>query len=286
MRVVYRQTRAYVGWGVSWRVRCILFSTFPKIEVYSSFGLFLPHSPYTPLAFFRVQMGRGRLPLRRRAPWEGSKPVNDETMCVNDDDVCEWWHILIMCINDDDVWEWWHASVWCVWKMNDVYEWWKMCVQDDTHVNVVCERWMMCVMILKWLNGVRAWCVWHDSFYMCDMTNSHVKHDSFTCAAWRIHTCSMTQWRVWHDSMMCVAWLNVVSDMTQWCVWMMCRNDWTMCVYDEMMCVNHDSVCEWWHCVWNIYAAWLNDVCNMTQWCAWHDSTMCVTWLKDVCEMT
>jgi len=41
---------------------------------------------------------------------------------------------------------------------------------------------------------------------MCDMTHSHVWHDSFTCVTWLIHMCDMTHSHVWHDEFTCVTW--------------------------------------------------------------------------------
>jgi len=55
---------------------------------------------------------------------------------------------------------------------------------------------------------------WRDSFTcvtcvtwlidMCDMTLSHVWHDSFIRVTWRIHTRDMTHSNVWRDSFVCV----------------------------------------------------------------------------------
>jgi len=55
--------------------------------------------------------------------------------------------------------------------------------------------------------------------HMCDMTHSHVWHDSFTCVTWLIHMCDMTHSHVWHDSFWsvsdaCVTWLFHTCDMT------------------------------------------------------------------------
>jgi len=46
----------------------------------------------------------------------------------------------------------------------------------------------------------------NDSFILatsqtsCDMTHTHVWHDSHVCVTWRIHTCDMTHTYVWHDA--------------------------------------------------------------------------------------
>ena len=41
---------------------------------------------------------------------------------------------------------------------------------------------------------------------MCDMTHSHVWHDSFTCVTWLIHMCDMTHPYVRHDSFFLTDW--------------------------------------------------------------------------------
>jgi len=73
---------------------------------------------------------------------------------------------------------------------------------------------------------------WH--IYMCDVTRSHVWHDSFTSVIWLVHMCDMTRSHVWHDSFTsvtydmshsrvtwrwrdvftCVTWLIHVCDMS------------------------------------------------------------------------
>jgi len=85
--------------------------------------------------------------------------------------------------------------------------------------------------------------------HMCDMTHSHVWHDSFTCVTWLIHMCEMTDSRVWHELFTCVTWLI------------------------------HMCTC----------VTWLIHMCDMTHsrvWHVWHDSFTCVTWLIHTCDMT
>jgi len=53
-----------------------------------------------------------------------------------------------------------------------------------------------------------------DVILMCDMTYSHVWHDSFICVTSHIHMCDMTHSYVWHDVFICVTWLIYLSDMT------------------------------------------------------------------------
>jgi len=63
--------------------------------------------------------------------------------------------------------------------------------------------------------------VWHESciyvtcpIYMCVMTHSHIKHDSFMHV-----TCYLNHSYVWHDSFICVTWLIHMRDMTHSYVW-------------------------------------------------------------------
>jgi len=86
---------------------------------------------------------------------------------------------------------------------------------------------------------------------MCDMTRSHVWHDSFTWVTWLIHMCGMPPSYVWHNSLICVTWLVHMCDMTRSCVWR-----------DSFTCV-----------------PWLVHMYDMTHSYVWHDSSIRVTWL-------
>jgi len=73
--------------------------------------------------------------------------------------------------------------------------------------------------------------------HMCDMTHSHVWHDSFTCVTWLIHMCSMTvEVEMSHVSDTCVmshthfdpsdTWISHWTHMNQSChtyEWVMSR---------------------------------------------------------------
>jgi len=64
--------------------------------------------------------------------------------------------------------------------------------------------------------------VWHDSFihviwllYMCDMTPVYSLYDSLSvCMTWLFLICDMTPSYVWHASFICVTWLLHMWDMT------------------------------------------------------------------------
>jgi len=53
----------------------------------------------------------------------------------------------------------------------------------------------------------------YDSF-ICGTTNSSMRHDSFTCATWLIHTCDVTHSHVRHDSFISATWLIHICDRT------------------------------------------------------------------------
>jgi len=54
-------------------------------------------------------------------------------------------------------------------------------------------------------------CMWptHNIWLIraCDVTQSHVCHDSLVRLTWRFHMCDMTHSHVWLDSFLCVTWL-------------------------------------------------------------------------------
>jgi len=98
--------------------------------------------------------------------------------------------------------------------------------------------------------------VWHDSFtcvtwlvHVCDVTRSHVWHDSFTSVPWLVHVCDMTCSRVWHDSFTCVTWLVHMCDMTRSHVWcdsciQMAKHAYLVCICDNScVCTTCDLMC-------------------------------------------
>jgi len=157
-----------------------------------------------------------------------------------------------------------------------IYTW---CHNTYSNVTYVHQRWFisdtriqMCDMTHSHVRHDSFICVtwlihmlWHDSFicatwliHKCDMTHSYVRHDSFICVTWLILMCDMTHPHVWHDSFICTTWLIQKCDMSRWNVW-----------HGLFICVT-----------------WLIHVCDMTHSYAWHDSFICVTWLIHMCDMT
>ena len=97
--------------------------------------------------------------------------------------------------------------------------------------------------------------------HTCDMTHSHVWHDSFICVTWLIRiyeippSCFLDRW---HDSFSCVIRLIHMCDVTHAHV-----------CHDSFICVT-----------------WRMPMCVMTHSYVWHDSFPCVTWLVHTCDMT
>jgi len=54
---------------------------------------------------------------------------------------------------------------------------------------------------------------------ICDMTPSHVWHDSFTCMTWLLHLYGMTPRHIWHDSITHMTWLLHLYDTTPSHIW-------------------------------------------------------------------
>ena len=108
---------------------------------------------------------------------------------------------------------------------------------------------------------------------MCDMTYSHVRHDSFTYMTWLIFMCDMSHSHVWHGSFTGVAWLIHICGMTHSHVWhaLFACVTWLIHICD----ITHPHVCN--HSVACV-------ICLKSQ--VWQDSFTCVTWLIHMCNMT
>ena len=134
--------------------------------------------------------------------------------------------------------------------------------------------------------------VWHDSCvtcltYMCDMTHSHVWYDSFTCVTWLIHMYGMTHSHIWHDSFSCVTCLIHMCDMAHSQVW---HDSFTYVAWLILMCDRPYS--HVWHGSFTFvtYSSprvqSLSRMCDMPHSHVWQDSFTCVTWLIHMCNMT
>jgi len=176
----------------------------------------------------------------------------------------------------------------CTQKSSRCLTWWRTTTALELSPNtnmcteLPCRCRSFCVTLLIHVCDMTRSHVWHDSFILCDMTHSHVRHDSFTRVTWRVHS-------VWHDSFTCVIRLIHMCDMTRsFCVTRLIH----MCGWLIYMCgVTHANVCHASHS------------------CKWHDSltestcqtniktnigtpfprccsSFCVTWLVHMCDMT
>jgi len=91
------------------------------------------------------------------------------------------------------------------------------------HSVLVCATWSTLVCACDMIH------TWH--IYICDMTHSYVRHDSFICATWLIHMCDMTHSYLWEECSICVTWHVNMCNRTYTCV------TW---VGHELMHVWHD----------------------------------------------
>jgi len=199
----------------------------------------------------------------------------------------------------------------------------RVCAWACACVRVHACMWL-CVSVC-----VTSVCAWHDEFktcsalykfivgsfgcamtmHMCDITHTHVWHDSFTCVTWLFHVCSMTHACMLHNLYTCVTLLFHICDMTlsRVCVCMHVCDCVCVCVksvcawhdefktsstlykFDIWVCDDHANV---WHesyvCVACYFHMWrdsftrvilLMHMCDLTHTHAWHDSFSSVTWL-------
>ena len=83
---------------------------------------------------------------------------------------------------------------------------------------------------------------------MCDMTHSYVWHDSFICVTWPTHMCDMTHSYVWNDSLICMTrlWLALTICADLWHIHKrsMTHSKWDMThLRSPFMHVYHRHVC-------------------------------------------
>jgi len=108
---------------------------------------------------------------------------------------------------------------------------------------------------------------------MCDMTPSHVWHDSFTCVTWLLHMCDMTPSHMWHDSFTCVTWhfftcsksSSSTDDMTSF------TSSSTACEKDV---TSH---------IWTRHITHINESCHSNDWVMSHVQMSHVTHMIESC---
>jgi len=90
-------------------------------------------------------------------------------------------------------------------------------VQHDSIYSLMCHNsnvtWLIRMPIAK--RALNTHTHTHTrSIARCDMTQTHMWHDSNTHVTWLTHTCDMTHTHMWHDSHTHVAWLTHPCGMT------------------------------------------------------------------------
>ena len=184
-----------------------------------------------------------------------------------------------------------------VWAIRLFY----MPVRDMAHGNV--KRMMDSFMSSTW------------SIHMCNVTHSHMQHDTFTCATWTwpIRLCKMTRL---YDSLICQC-VRVkcytydavyLSHSTCWCVritYMMQSVRvilWLVgCSVSRSFCHMYDTVCSSYFvtrlkqcirvislhhtCDMTPAHVWRILTCNMTASYAQHDAYICAIWLLHMYNM-
>jgi len=103
---------------------------------------------------------------------------------------------------------------------------------------------------------------WHLLVHMCDMNQSYVWHDTFTCVKCRVHMCDMTRSYVWHKSchtyerVMSHIWTRHVTHVKVSCL----TYEWVMALVSHMWfdsCSERLAACM---CVTQLH------MCNMTSY--------------------
>ena len=144
------------------------------------------------------------------------------------------------------------------------------CLCDMTHS----YGWYDALMCMTWLTRVWAWLTHMcDMAYSCvSMTHSYVwmAHWCMSLSSWFVwmahwltHMCDMTHSHVWHDSLICVAWLTHMCDVTHSLYGGSLRPLSLLSMLPVYLYVCHDSfVCViWLICMWNLIHSY-----------DWHDS--------------
>ena len=137
----------------------------------------------------------------------------------------------------------------------------------------------MCVawLVIMWIFGIRVPRLIH----MCDMTHSHVWHDSFTCVTWLIHICDICVRHtathcntLQHTATHCNTLQHTATSRFEWVAaftdlpWLI--HEWGMCV----MTNSHMRIAAF------ICVTWLIRKRDVSECCL----RACVTWLIHACN--
>ena len=188
-------------------------------------------------------------------------------------------HFICMCIMTIHIWmrhillmkHTWHSYVYACHSY--VY-------YDDTHISSICVC-MSFICVLWWYTYVIHMCIMMIHINeSCIHLHPHSRHDSFTCVTWLIHMCDMTHSHVWHDSEKTCVYHNdsrmshddtlmnesrthrhslLRHDSFIRVTWLM--KEWVICIphADTYEWVMYEWVitCEWVTCEWVISYEWV-----------------------------
>jgi len=142
---------------------------------------------------------------------------------------------------------------------------------------------------------------------MCDTTHSYVRHDSFICVTWLLHTCDIT----WYGVALVSRIDKMIGLFCKRAPWKRRYSSKETCHFIDPTDRSHPIPARGHLYVWHdssICATWLIHVrdttpmcditsylrllleaiymCDMTHSYKWHDSFICVTWPLHMCDMT
>jgi len=129
--------------------------------------------------------------------------------------------------------------------------------------------------------------------YKCDITHSHVWHESFIRVTWLIrHMCEMADSYGWHDSFISVWHVSFIYVWNDFFICERWRSNFLADFHDLIeidICVNVNWNVWMWHdadaCIrltWRIHMC----TCDVTRSYAWHNSFTCAIWLIYMCDIT
>jgi len=108
----------------------------------------------------------------------------------HDSITCATWLIHMCDMTHSHVWHDWYPAQIELLVLNRSTESW-----DESHT----YEWVITLIWISRVAHVNALQCIGSTIHTCDRTQSHDRHDSFTCATWLIQMCDMAHSHVWHD---------------------------------------------------------------------------------------